>query len=377
MMLTNILFSFLITAQEPATNNVPPVMYQFLEQVIHLQPEFSSPSAFKSEKNRKKISASLKKMSELSKSLDSHERLNDPIFKMTADLVKNQISEAYTSFQKGHYEYSRRLFQESLDACSSCHNQVPKRKDLSWEFKADQLQGSAYQKAEFWFTVRQYQKALPLYEQFISTYNSEKDPSYQLDLALQRVASILIRNDLDLDRAQVDFIKLSTNQRLPSATRAKLRQWAEEASKLSQSGMTKSKIQNQKDVEKWARSFLDGRADAKETSDAESIKALFLSGALYQYVHQSKNLNPEVLYYLSQCEDVLDDDFFLSLGNVYLRRCIVEFPQSKMATTCLNDLKQKTELAFTGSAGVQIPDDVAQDLKSLENKISTAQKNKK
>jgi hypothetical protein len=375
MNLSAIFFNILIFSPSPSATEVPPVMYQFLSEVLSLQPEFSSPAAFRDEQHRKKVSDGLKKMAELSKNLDSHDRLNDPIFKMTADLVKDQMQEAYQSFQNGHYDYARRLFQGALDGCSSCHNQIPKSKNLAWEFNPDRLQGSPYQKAEFWFTVRQYHKALPLYENFVANFDPKKNASYQLDLALQRIASILIRNDLDLKKAEDTFLKISANRKIPSATRQKMRRWSEEAKKLNQSGIRSSNLKTLQDVETWAKNFLDDYPTTNQTSpDAESIKALFLSGALYQYVHINKNFSPEVLYYLSRCEEILDDDFFLGLGNIYLRRCVLEFPQTKMATKCLRDLKQKTELAFTGSSGIQIPEDVAADLKALEMKVSTAQK---
>src|SRR5690606_30042665 len=125
----------------------------------------------------------------------------------------------------------------------------------SWKFDEARLKGSAFEKAEFWYSVRQYENALKLYEQVIASYDPKKHSVYELDTALSRTASILVRVYLDLDRAQIFFTKYAAIQKLPTNIRQKLRVWADTSERFAASPAAKKSNRSLEHVIKMAGEF--------------------------------------------------------------------------------------------------------------------------
>lgn len=356
---------------------VPSVMYQFLHHVTQLQAYSSSKENFKAPANQKFVAEELNKLSELSKNLPQHDRLEDPIFQMTASQVSLHLQEAAKSYKNQKFDYARRVYQEALDGCSSCHSQVRGKSNIIWSFDETKIKGSNFEKAEFWYTIRQYDKALKLYEEYVQNYKPDTVPIYELDIALNKIASILVRSFLDLDRAQLVFLRLSSIQSLPKATKQKLRLWSQAAARIKENPGFRAEIKTAEELQQIAESFFQKRKENQEVLDGDLVEILFLSGLLYDFSHRKEVVTPEILYYLARCEEILDGEFFWSMSNLYLRRCVVQFPTSPTAEKCLDEYKNRLELSYTGSGGENLPADVSKDIESLKKYMNDARSKKK
>jgi hypothetical protein len=62
-----------------------------------------------------------------------------------------------------------------------------------------------------------------------------------------------------------------------------------------------------------------------------------------------------------------------SLPDLYLRQCVLEHPASPVASQCLADYVDSVTLAFTGSGGTHIPDDVLEELNRMQALVKQQQ----
>jgi hypothetical protein len=66
----------------------------------------------------------------------------------------------------------------------------------------------------------------------------------------------------------------------------------------------------------------------------------------------------------------LNNQFFFSLSDQYLKECITRFPKSATAKKCFAEYDYQTRLAYTGSSGENLPEDVANELMDLKGLLA-------
>ena len=118
---------FLLTTNLFAQSNnepkqVPPVMYEFLGELMRMQPYIVSKKRFTDPKNSSVIAEHLLKISEISKRLNHSERLNTSGFRPNAKAVQDHLDQLSAAFSKSNKDYAFRLLHASLDGCGNCHS---------------------------------------------------------------------------------------------------------------------------------------------------------------------------------------------------------------------------------------------------------------
>lgn len=356
-----------LTAAEPNLQNssVPPIMYEFLGEIMRLQPFMTSESAFTDSKNSKEISARLKNLADISSRLPHSKRLNSSGFSISADAVRDhllKLKETFATQKLPQKRFARMMLLATLDGCSSCHSQVPGNRTPQWKFKENELQGSELQKAEFLFAVRHYDEALLRYNKIIRAYDPKHGHSSELGTALRRKLSILTRSKQNPAEAEKSLTSDLRNTTWPKTTRAEVQDWVSALKKITP---PKSGLQSAEALEALASSTLPSLLTPQARGKSGSqVMFLYVSGLIFQFIntHSEEELTPGLLYWLAICDLQLNRSFFFNFADAYLKECIVRFRKSPVARKCFAELEATTLDAYTGSAGVNLPDEVRKDL---------------
>ena len=80
---------------------------------------------------------------------------------------------------------------------------------------------------------------------------------------------------------------------------------------------------------------------------------------------------PEVLYWLAVVDREMTNSIFYSFADLYLKECMLKFPESGTAMKCYKEYESEMIFGYTGSAGTNIPREVLEDLKYLKTFVES------
>ncbi|TVQ80739.1 MAG: hypothetical protein EA369_01935 [Bradymonadales bacterium] len=370
--------SFASDQAEIRKEEVTPIMYQFLGNVMALQPMMVNLEAFSRPESQDNIIRHLNELYRLSQDLNKYHQLDRTSFEVSMDYLQQSIREARNSFQSGSKNYSRRMLLSSLNACSSCHVQVS-GEGRDWQVDHERLAGSAFEKAEFLYALRHYRESEVLYRQIVMSFDSSASPRFELDRALERILSINLRSQVNLKQTREIIQSFSKNQKLPTSVQALFKKWLQELQALERRSRPNTANMSTAEFESFLRQLLPVENARQLSSEEHMISALYASGLIYEFVNSgpSERISPLILYWLATIEEGLQEDYIYSIGDFYLKECITRFPKSDVASLCYLHLEEKLMASFTGSRGVQaVPQELQEELNQLRQRIQAAQSDK-
>ena len=344
-MITVVIFSTTLLAQKTPTQEVPSTMVRFLNEIETLQPYMVSEKRFSAFENQFNIQTRLNNLAQISTELTHEERLATPFFGAITKLLPKHMAELKDAFQAGHKEYARDLLNATLDGCSSCHNQISAKDSHLWKFSPATVEGTAFEKAEFLFAVRQYDEALTFYRKVLEDFKPSKIEPVTQDIqdALHKKLNILVRSKRDLKAARKEIEQDLGKPELPEPVKVILRSNLETLNQLQKIFVPNVAKATTKEIETFAATVLGRTSEAGWLGHKNIVPQLFVSGILYQFVqsHSVKDLSPGIYYWLAKCEGKISKNYF-PLSEMYLRECVERYPLSYEAKLCFNELENLT-----------------------------------
>lgn len=318
-------------------------MVQFLDEIESLQPFMMSEKRFSAPENRFNIQTRLNHLAEISAKLKHEQRLVNPFFQVMTDILPMHMEELKDSFKEGSTEYARTMLNATLDGCSACHSQVKSKNAHLWQFSPDTIKGNTFEKAEFLFAVRQYDEAYPRYQKVVQEFKptSIEPISQEVQEAIFKKLSILIRSKRDLDEARKEIERDIGKPELPGQIKALLQANLASVRVLQKIAVPNLKTAKSKDMETFAAQTLVQATNAGRKGDKNNVPQLFVSGILYEYVqlHPVAEIGPGIYYWLAKCEKKISKSYFFPVAEFYLKECIERFPLSMEAKLCFNELE--------------------------------------
>lgn len=372
-----LLFIFSLSAQAEETKKteskaVPVVMYDFLGRLTRLQPYMVSAPKFIDPKNHVTILTYLKELEASSKRLPHSERLANATFQIPADALQKHFTHLVTAFETGRKNYARKLLNATIQGCGSCHTQVPDQKGVPWKFKSQEIQGTTFEHAEFYFATRHYDEALKAYSQVIAN-PSERDKAH-LETALKRMLVIYVRIKLDLKSAAGAFQENLKIKDLRPSVRKMIQGWLDAIKQLEKETPPSVETAKPAEIEMYvSRKITPLLATPEKRFDpGNTVVFLQVSGLLYRYAHShaESDLTAGILYWLAVSDARIEEDYFFALANDYLKACIRKYPADPMALKCYKELESSITNDYSGSAGMNVPSDIEDELKELQKLIS-------
>lgn len=328
------------------TKEVPASMVQFLDEIENLQPFMMSEKRFSAPENKFNIQTRLDHLAEISRNLKHEQRLVSPFFQVMTEILPMHMEELKDSFRSGSKEYARTMLNATLDGCSSCHSQMKAKQAHLWKFDPDSIKGNTFEKAEFLFAVRQYDEAYPRYQKVIQDFKPSSIEPINQDVqdALFKKLSILVRSKRDLSEAQKEIERDLGKPTLPAPIKALLRSNLYSIKELQKVTIPNLATTKSKEMESFAAQTLGQSTNVGRMGDKNTVPQLFVSSVLYEYVqlHPVSEIGPGIYYWLAKCEKKLSKSYFFPVAEFYLKECIERFPLSFEAKLCFNELEGDT-----------------------------------
>ena len=352
-----------------------PLMYQMLNELMALQPFMVNEKLFVAKESKVEIEKHLSELSQLSEKVMVQKSLQSESYRVSGEALNQQIQHASRAFKSGNLQYARWALASVPVGCSSCHTQgVASAKPL-WTLSSDDLKGTPIDRADFLFSTRNYEPAEQIYTQLIRSYSGADTPggfqdTGELEKALKKKLTIWIRVRRDLKGAKASLVADLKNAKLPKATRELMQRFVHDIDKTSKKSNQESALGG-KELLELARKKLPGEtAGFLSTIPPELISYLWVSGLLYERLNTAAlgDLTPEYLYWLAVVDLGLNHEFFFSLGNTYLRDCVMKYPRGPITARCYGEYELQMSALYSGSSGTHIPADIQEDLRKLKLK---------
>ncbi|HEX4926203.1 MAG TPA: tetratricopeptide repeat protein [Bdellovibrionales bacterium] len=363
------------TSQEPSkAADVRPVMQQILIHIQALRPFMTSESKFVDPKNSETIKGHLADLSKLVKAAKHNETLKAPTMSISREVLDGHISETERIFRVGDKRYARWALNSTLSVCMSCHTQETQKNANPWKLTGFAEFGSTFDQAELLFTGRDYEAAIALYDRIIDEYPDNAAKLSDVETALERKVAYYSRVKRDFNQAIESMKRSQNNKRLPESSHRNLIAWEGLFRKQSKVILPDPKTANDGQIKAYVDKELKrGLWDALiEANNPRLVTNLTMSGILYEYLHHHPDtkIKPEILYWLALCDRKINNNFFYSLADIYLKECVHSFPESPVAKKCFKEYETHTILSYSGSAGVNVPEDVSAELRALKMKVN-------
>lgn len=366
------LLTLLCSLSLHAQADVKPYMDQMLQEIYTLKPFIVSDVEYRDPKNAPVIQKSLQNMAALSEKISHEGKIKDSGFAISGRAMNQQLREAEVVYRTGNRDYSLWMLRSTLSVCMSCHTQLPSASTKFDFSKKDRFLAKPFDEAEFLFIVRNFDKALPLYNEVLAGF-PKKDPSVEhVEQALSRNVYYYVRVKRDIPGFIESLQKDLNNKELPKFLQSRIQGLLKAANKIKTQPYPDFNEQQSKELRDFAQSNLKKElAGDFEMSPERELTYLKVSSVLYKYLDQypRTSLKPDILYWLSFCERRYEEKALYSMPELYLKQCVLEHPESKVAPSCLTEYQDLIHMAYTGSSGTHIPEDVQREIESMKELI--------
>lgn len=355
------------------------VMDGIFKSYVELIPFLSSEKKFFDKKNEKKILTHLTNISQyFAKS--KHQKLfgKAPGLAPSFEMMNTHLKETIDVFDSGHKLFAYKKAQATGAICMTCHTQLDHLKKGAFfkhlsDFSAETFSDSfAY--AEFLFLVRSYKKSVRYYKKAIDErilinkkLKSANDTLVEKEIktSLQRIITIYTKIDFNPIKARTLIEDYAKNKQISLILRENINAWVKNLKIWEKNDPS---IKSNADITKFVKTYLS-KIDTGEDFDAtgSDISLLVASGKFSHYLRQHPQgaNTPMILYWLAKTERKLNHNYFYSLAELYLEKCITDYAGSASAKNCFKQYENDLILGFSGSAGTFIPKNEKRKLEKL------------
>jgi hypothetical protein len=348
-------------------------MTDILDNFISLKKFLVSDEEFQDPHNAAEISTYLKNLDRAVQKTAHDPILNQENFKFSREVLEDHIHETERVFRLGNKSYARWMMNSTLGVCMSCHTQVPTTDREFTVFLRSDYFTSEFDKADFMFATKNFEGANQVYKSIVAGYPKIYYSSDKLEKSVQRDLIYQIRVKRDLLTAKQDVNDFLKNDKLPDFLVRNLKTWRDQLSLWITDGLPNIQDMKPKKIIEFAQAKTELTQNPFNSSDPLYISNLVVSGMLYDYLQKNSksSITPDALYMLALIDRKLNYSIFYSLPDMYLKECILKFPENPIAMKCYREYEEEMIFGYTGSMGTNIPQEVLEDLKFLKNYVTS------
>ena len=353
----------------PKTNSspdkeLPANMHSVYQAFRELQPFLYDKDAFNDPKNAARIQELLGIMSTRFHKVEGMESAHaqEPGFASTLKVLNDMLDDAHNRFDEGKKGYALWRLRTSSNYCVACHTRFEVKVDFyDPTVNLDGL--NSYERGELLLASRQFERAR---DEFLVAV---KDPALvaQRMEALRKWLVIYTRVTPDPREALTELSRIRTRAALSRYEDEEVQGWLESLRRWE--GESKVAVDPLAKAENLIRQGLamdDPLYGRKGT--VELLRATAILHRLLDNMTQENKVNRgRVLYLLGLAYSELPFFFINELPEMFLEQCIRENPGTDDAKRAYLLYKEIVNVAYTGSGGTRLPDDVIAELKELHD----------
>lgn len=325
-------------------------------------------SELKNKKEKQELLNNLRDLSLLFTNAKHANFFQRPGFRPSLETIKNHLEETIFSVEADNFIFAQKRLNIIGALCVSCHSQLPEsvtKKSFKKNIKIENRDrfDSDFSYANYLYLVRQFDDSKKYFEKSLEEVlgNSISSNSQEVVFSLRKILSIYTKIKFNYEAANAFIEKWKVDSRLSLNNKNMIARWG--ASLKTWEGFDSSSLKSMSGfIEKYLAP-LDFKKELVFTGE-EDVSLLISSGVLFNFLVENPRteLAPEILYWLSLAEHKMNQTYFFSLGDLYLKDCIKKYPSSPYAKKCYQEYEDSLKSGYSGSGGTDIP---AEELKEL------------
>jgi len=275
--------------------------------------------------------------------------------------VADLLDDSSRRFAEGKTSYAWWRLRKLPTDCFTCHATYKVESHYSNSNVIDQTL-DPLSRARFLLATRQFNEAQ---DAFLAVL---KDPEYRLTYNEALRSLVLITTRINRNPAEgAELLRsLSQTATLPEEDAREALQWADELQAWSKEKSVAATDQMRK-AEQLIQRGSQGSADSSQ-NDVALLRGTAILHQKLEAGTLSKELRPRALYLLGFAYTKLPLFFSESWAEMYLERCIGEFPRTATAQKAYTTYREQIIDDYTGTAGTDIPAEVKLHLEELRKK---------
>lgn len=296
--------------------------------------------------------------------LPAHGKGLDPGARLFGRALSRDVRRANQFFERGRFENAAFIVQSMVDDCTACHARGPAKDSLITQGFLDESALKLLdplERAGVSVATRQFDDALSRYEKAFAA--PDVVPATLLGPMI-RYLTVAVRVVRDPSRARNTVARFEAHPNLAKSVREDAEHWRLRLSELKPEDLVGTTITRAQAATESAEKTGVYPGDARAL-----IEFLVASAQLHDLVSRPE-MAPEdrahVYELLGRAEYGAAQSVWLSRADLYWETAIRLAPRSPAARRAYARLEKETQLGFTGSGGLRLPEDEAVRLKELE-----------
>jgi hypothetical protein len=328
-----------------------------------IQPYIASQSKFTDPSNEREVYSVIqdlrKNFHRLESVPSSYHAL--PGFDENLTAVAELLDDSSRRFSEGKTSYAWWRLRKLPTDCFTCHATYKVQSQYSNAGVIDESL-DPLNKGRFLLATRQFKQAQ---DEFLKVVKDPDDTLYYNE-ALRSLLLIATRiNRKPAEGAEL-LQQIVNTTKLPEEDEREAREWIKELLAWAKESPAKKK-----DSVAFAEQLINSGATSSLTRQQNDVAILRGTAILHEQLEAGtlhKDVRPQALYLLGFAYTKLPLFFSESWAEMYLERCIKEFPGTLNAKRAFTAYRDQIMDDYTGTAGTDIPDEVKLHLEELRKK---------
>jgi tetratricopeptide (TPR) repeat protein len=349
------------------------IMAEIVEAMRVILPLSLDGARFSDPANRAVVDAALGSLATTAENLESHGASQELGFAHLSGSLARDSLDIQERFAEGRVDEAQFLLRHLTETCVACHSRLPDDRKHSLGKRLTQEKAIAAlpreERVQFEVATRQFDRALATYESLFADPNAS---IAELDLSgdLENYLELCLRVQGDPDHAILILERLAARKDLPSRLQPNLKVWIEALRSLEA-------VPDSNAIEQARELIKPVLEDSQVSGSSELVRLIAASGLLQRYVASTIDLPErvgEAYYLLGVVESRVGRSFWASQAEFFLETAIRMGPKQPYADAAFALLEEFLVSGYTGSAGTQIPPDVVERLRRLDELMKRARK---
>lgn len=286
---------------------------------------------------------------------------HDPTLKLIGKRFEENLKLSLESFNTGHIEFSRTIFKNALAQCVQCHTRLEVGPALAQPQFINSLQKVAIvEKVQFLIASRYFDDAL---KEISFAINNDPNLSIVAWQKLVQMGLIINTRFKSNPKLTLQFLKqLEQNKTIPFFIKRNLPYWKSSLNEWAKNSKLNANLKSAQTIMTRADS-----AQKASRSEGGTIDYLRASHLLHHFLAkaQAPSAKADALYQLGMIYENIGEIGAWSMNEDYYELCIRTQPHSEIAKKCFERFKESTIAGFSGTGGLNIPEDVQKRMSEL------------
>lgn len=375
-----VLISLLLSNSILAKKAEQEVMNEVAKNFVKLIPYMSDVKKFKDKESEKEIKDRLQYILKAFKESGHVKKFTKTEFKATYKVMVEHLDETLESFDTNHKLFAYKKLKATGQLCMSCHNMVKGSnsgfvKTMN-KVKQDDF-SNRFDYAEFLFLTKNYRKADRNYRKWTEFVTSRVTAQNSLadDIVFKSAIKVMTIN-LSVyftPKKSRDYLNRTLqNNNLTPSLKTEFKSWNDALVPWME--WKRPRSISKTFLYDFIKKYLTPLEEGGEIiSNAKVLPVLLITKGVMDKYLQSSHKDESVamaMYWKAVAERLIGFSYFFSLSDMQLKTCIMDFPKTKTAKKCYSEFERQMVLGYSGSAGINLPKDIKEELKALKSLIS-------